>query len=98
MPRDPLISADDLADFLKTHAGWRVENGQLTRTYEHPTFLEGIAFVQKVAQAAETQDHHPDIDIRYRKVMLRLITHDSGGLTWRDTALAAAADDVNKSS
>lgn len=96
MPRDARISADDLDAFLRQHSNWRIEAGQLTRTYELPSFVAAIDFVGKVAQVAETQDHHPDIDVRYRKVTLRLITHDSGGLTWRDTSVASACDDLLK--
>ena len=43
---------------------------------------------------AERLDHHPDIDIRWRKVTLALVTHDAGGLTWRDSKLAAEADSL----
>ena len=95
MPRDrALATADELADFLKQHPRWRIEGGQLTRTFELGTFLDAIGFVQRVAQVAEEQDHHPDIDIRWRKVTLRLITHDAGGLTWRDVAVASACDEL----
>jgi len=93
MSRDTtLLSSDALAAFLASHPGWKVESGMLTRTFELPTFLEGISFVQRVAEAAEAADHHPDIDIRWRKVRLCLVTHDAGGLTTRDTDLAARAD------
>ena len=51
-------------------------------------------FVNRVADAAEAADHHPDIDIRYSKVTLGLVTHDAGGLTRRDVALAERADDL----
>ena len=67
-------------------------NGELSRTFEKPTFVDAIAFVRQVAELAEAQQHHPDIDIRYRKVTLKLVTHDAGGLTWRDTKLAADCD------
>ena len=93
MARDQtLLASDALNAFLAAHPAWKVEGGMLERTYEAPTFLEGIAFVQRVAQEAEAADHHPDIDIRWRKVTLRLVTHDAGGLTARDTALASKAD------
>lgn len=87
-----LLTAEALQTFLTQHPGWKHEGGMLRRTYEAPTFLAGIAFVNKVAQAAEAADHHPDIDIRWRKVTLALVTHDAGGLTWRDTKLAEAAE------
>ena len=87
-----LLTSDALQSFLSEHPGWKHEAGMLRRTYEAPTFLASIAFVSKVAQAAQAADHHPDIDIRWRKVTLALVTHDAGGLTWRDTQLAADAD------
>ena len=86
------LTAEALQTFLTQHPGWKHEGGMIRRTYEAPTFLAGIAFVNKVAQAAEAADHHPDIDIRWRKVTLALVTHDAGGLTSRDTKLADAAD------
>lgn len=82
-----------LDTFLKQHPAWRVEHGMLVRTYEAPTFLDGIAFVREVARLAEAVDHHPDIDIRWRKVTLRLVTHDAGNtITPKDTNLAAECD------
>jgi 4a-hydroxytetrahydrobiopterin dehydratase len=87
-----LLTSEALQSFLTGHPGWKHEGGMIRRTYEAPSFLEGIAFVEKVARAAEAADHHPDIDIRWRKVTLALVTHDAGGLTSRDTKLAAEAD------
>lgn len=86
------LKPEELQGFLTAHPEWKHEGGMLRRTYEAPTFLAGIDFVTRVARAAEAADHHPDIDIRWRKVTLALVTHDAGGLTWRDTKLAAEAD------
>lgn len=95
MARDQTtLTQAQLDDFLSAHTKWKVVNGQLERTYEWPAFLTGIAFVNEVAKLAEAADHHPDIDIRWRKVTLRLITHDAKGLTFRDTELAAKADAI----
>lgn len=87
-----LLTPNELQTFLAQHPEWKLEGDMIRRTYEAPTFLKGIDFVQRVAQAAEAADHHPDIDIRWRKVTLALVTHDAGGLTSRDTKLAAEAD------
>ncbi len=87
-----LLTPEALKQFLAEHPEWKHEGGMLRRTYEAPSFLEGIEFVNRVAKAAEAADHHPDIDIRWRKVTLALVTHDAGGLTWRDSKLAAEAD------
>ncbi len=86
------VSEAELRQFLETHPGWSVERGQLTRTFEAPSFLSGIAFVEQVARLAEAADHHPDIDIRWRKVTLRFVTHDAGNaITALDTRLAGEA-------
>ena len=93
MSRDKTQLTDaEVQSFLARSPGWRREGDEIVRTYELPTFPAAIAFVGKVAQIAEANDHHPDIDIRYRKVTLRLTTHDAGGLTWRDTQVAAECD------
>lgn len=86
------LSEDDLSKFLQSHPNWRQEEQSLTRDLEFPSFAEAIAYVNRVAQIAERHDHHPDIDIRYRKVRLRLTTHDAGGLTFRDPAVAAECE------
>jgi 4a-hydroxytetrahydrobiopterin dehydratase len=89
--RTPLAS-DALQTFLAGHPAWRVAGQELVRTYRFASFREAMAFVNRVAEIAEREDHHPDIDIRYREVTLRLTTHDAGGLTFRDPRLAALAD------
>lgn len=88
----PLPQAD-LDAFLARHPAWRVDAGALVRTYEATSFLDGIAFVDRVARLAEAADHHPDIDIRWRKVTLRFITHDAGNrISALDTRLAGECD------
>lgn len=68
--------------------GWARRGEVLTKTFTFPTFAEGIAFVQRVARAADAVSHHPDIDIRYTKVVCALSTHDAGGITSNDLSLA----------
>ena len=60
----------------------------IVKIYELPTFPDAITFVGRVAELAEAADHHPDIDIRYRKVRIALSTHDAGGITQKDFDLA----------
>ncbi len=64
------------------------------RTYECPSFADAIAFVVRIGFFAEAKDHHPDLDIRWRKVRVLFTTHDVGGLTDWDFELAAAIDGV----
>ena len=73
---------------------WSEVNGALERTFELNSFGEAIAFVNRVAALAETENHHPDIAIAYRKVTLRWTTHSTGGVTERDGELAARSDEL----
>ena len=68
--------------------GWVEIDDALERTFELPSFPEAIAFVNRVAELAEAEDHHPDVTISYTKVTLRWTTHSEGGITERDRALA----------
>jgi 4a-hydroxytetrahydrobiopterin dehydratase len=86
------LSSADITSRVKTVPGWKVESGELVRTFQFKDFLDSMAFVNKVADLAEEAGHHPDIDIRYNKVRLALVTHDVGGLTAKDFDLAARAD------
>ncbi len=72
--------------------GWKIERSALTRTYELPSFGEALSFVVRVGALAERRDHHPDIDIRYRKVTLRLFTHDANAITEKDVSFAQTLD------
>jgi 4a-hydroxytetrahydrobiopterin dehydratase len=71
---------------------WSERDGALERTLEFASFPDGIAFVNRLAQLAEQENHHPDIQISYRRVTVRWTTHSAGGITDRDRALAAATD------
>jgi 4a-hydroxytetrahydrobiopterin dehydratase len=77
---------------LATLPNWK-RNGQIiSRTYEFEDFPDAMKFVNNVAVLAEQAQHHPDIDVRWNKVTLALTTHDAGGLTEKDFALARACD------
>ena len=82
---------------LGSLAGWSRRGDALTRTYQFRNFAQSMEFVNRVAGLAESADHHPDIDIRYAKVTLTLSSHDSGGVTAKDIALAKAIDQVDES-
>ena len=90
------LAAAELEKFLAANQKWKVEGGRLQRTFEFPAFLTGIAFVQEIATIAEAQDHHPDLDIRWRKITVRLFTDDAKALTWRDVKLAEECERVVK--
>ncbi len=84
------MSDSEIESGLSSIPGWSYEDGQLTRSFAFDTFLGGIDFVGKAAQAAEAADHHPDIDIRYSTIKVAVSSHDVGGITDRDFKLAAA--------
>jgi len=74
--------------------GWVEADGALERTFELPSFPEAIAFVNRVAELAQAEDHHPDVTISYKKVTLRWTTHSEGGITERDRVLAVRSADL----
>ena len=74
--------------------GWSRRGAALTKTYKFATFKSGIDFVNRAAAVADRMDHHPDIDIRYTKIICTLSTHDAGGITQKDLNLAAELDQV----
>ncbi len=73
---------------LTTLPNWKLERGELVQTATFDDFKQAMKFVNHVADLAETAGHHPDIDIRYNKVRLALVTHDAGGITQNDISLA----------
>ena len=68
--------------------GWEEQENALVREFELPSFPAAIEFVDRLAELAEGEDHHPDIDIRYRKVTVRWTTHSQGGITEKDREMA----------
>jgi 4a-hydroxytetrahydrobiopterin dehydratase len=71
---------------------WQQHDQTISRTFRFADFAAAMKFVNGVADLAERACHHPDIDIRWNKVTLRLTTHDAGGLTGKDFDLAREAD------
>lgn len=82
------LSKRELASALEGLYGWSVQQGQLCKQYEYADFKLAMAFVNRIADAAEAADHHPDMDIRYNKVTVALSTHSEGGITRKDVDLA----------
>ena len=86
------LSNPEIKSRLITVPDWQVDAGELVRTFIFKDFRAALAFVNQVGEFAEKAGHHPDIDIRYNKVRLALVTHDAGGITPKDFDLAAAVD------
>jgi len=86
------LSDQEIKSRLVSVPDWQIESGELVRTFLFKDFRGSLKFVNEVGEVAEQAGHHPDIDIRYNKVRLALVTHDSGGITEKDFDLAARAD------
>jgi 4a-hydroxytetrahydrobiopterin dehydratase len=90
-----VLSAESVQESLRALPQWKLEGKEIVRHYQFPDFAAAMVFVNRVAEKAETAGHHPDIDIRYSKVRLALISHDQGGLTKRDMAMAKTIDSLD---
>jgi len=87
-PEMSTLSDEELAAALAELPGWQQEGDAIRRVYEFESSRDAMQFVYRVADLAEARNHHPDIDVRYRQVVLRLRSHDVGGVTSRDIGLA----------
>ena len=87
----PPLSSEEANTRLRSLPDWKIESGELVRTFQFKDFLGALDFVNQVGKLAEDEGHHPDIDIRYNRVRLALVTHDAGGLTTKDFDVAAGA-------
>ena len=87
------LTAQEIDTLLKQHPDWKLHEGKLIREWTFQNFVEAIAFVNKVAPLAEAAGHHPDIDIRYNRVLLALVSHDAGGITERDANMVRQISD-----
>jgi len=90
----PLLNNEQVTEKLAGLPLWQLAAPNIERTLTFADFPAAIAFVNRIAEAAEQANHHPDIDIRWNKVRLALSSHDAGGLTERDFLLAAAIDSL----
>jgi len=84
-----ILNKDQVHAALRSLPGWKLEGGALVRDNEFADFVSAFAFVTRLALMAEKEGHHPDVDIRYNKVRVALVSHDAGGITERDAAMAA---------
>jgi 4a-hydroxytetrahydrobiopterin dehydratase len=88
----PALSVEDANSRLRALPDWKIEAGELVRIFQFKDFRAALGFVNRVGELAEEAGHHPDVDIRYNRVRLGLVTHDAGGLTAKDFDLAARSD------
>jgi 4a-hydroxytetrahydrobiopterin dehydratase len=84
----PKMTETEIRNLLVDEPAWTLESGKLVRDWKFKDFVEAMLFVNRIATLAEAAGHHPDIDIRYNQVRLGLVSHDAGGVTQRDAAMA----------
>ena len=90
----PVLTDEQVDAAAKNLDGWERIDGALRRSVRFGAFLDGIDAVRRVAEYAEREDHHPDIDIRWRTVTFALVTHSEGGITDKDVQMAAQINEV----
>jgi 4a-hydroxytetrahydrobiopterin dehydratase len=90
----PILPPEAAQSRLSNLPGWQIESGELVRTFQFKDFVASLRFVNQVGELAEKAGHHPDIDIRYNRVRLALVTHDAGGITEKDFDLATQAQNL----
>jgi 4a-hydroxytetrahydrobiopterin dehydratase len=90
------LSGDEVKRAMADLPGWGVKEDALVKTYKHESFAEAIVFVNAVAHLAELANHHPDVDIRYSTIHVATTTHDQGGITEKDVALARSIDELRR--
>ena len=89
-----VMNGPEIEELLKGFSGWQNQDGALQKTYHNDSFLEAIAFVNRVAVAAEKLNHHPDFTIHYKQVTLRCWTHIKHAITRADIELVKAIESV----
>jgi 4a-hydroxytetrahydrobiopterin dehydratase len=89
-----VLDNDAIATGLASLSGWAREGDTIEKTFELASFPDAIAFVTRVGFLAEAANHHPDLDVRWRKVKVSLSTHSEGGITANDLDLAGEIEGV----
>jgi len=92
VPRPPRLSSEDAATALTDLPLWSGGVDGIERTLELPSFRAAVEAISMIADVAEEMDHHPDMDLRWTKVRVAVVTHSAGGLTELDLELARRGD------
>jgi 4a-hydroxytetrahydrobiopterin dehydratase len=89
-----LLSDIEIQRELSTLAGWSRKGNEITKTFQFDGFPAAVSFVQAIVPLAEGMNHHPDVDVRYNRVIIRLSTHDQGGVTKKDLSQARKIEEL----
>lgn len=88
----PKLNPDEITAKLRTLPEWELKGSAISKQYTFKEFMDGIRFINRIAEIAEQMDHHPDIAVNYRRITFTLSTHDQGGITEKDFKLADAIE------
>jgi 4a-hydroxytetrahydrobiopterin dehydratase len=86
------LNTDEITDRLRSLSGWEIKDGKLTKAYTFDDFMGAVHFVDRLAPVAESEGHHPDLQVGWGRVVVQLTSHDAGGLTAKDFKLASLID------
>lgn len=89
------LTDDEVAEGLRSIAGWTAADGKLSKRFEFANFAQSLAFVNKAGELAEAADHHPDIKMGWGYAEFEITTHDRGGITDFDFDLASKIDGIS---
>jgi 4a-hydroxytetrahydrobiopterin dehydratase len=89
-----LLDETEIQERIAQLSGWTLEGNEIKSVRKFKDFVEAIAFVNRLVDPAETAGHHPDLAISYNKVIVSLTSHDAGGLTEKDFAMAKTIDNL----
>ena len=87
-----LLPPDQVDQRSRHLPGWRLDGASIRKEFTFAGFPEAVAYVSRLVEPAEAADHHPDLEIHYRRVVVTFTTHSAGGLTVKDFAGAMAAE------
>ncbi|MFN2545145.1 MAG: 4a-hydroxytetrahydrobiopterin dehydratase [Actinomycetota bacterium] len=90
----PALSEEEIRAALADLPGWRHAKGELSKQFTFPTFMDAIAFIDRVAERADELNHHPDLENHYNHVRVGLHTWDEDAVTEKDVALAHQIETV----
>jgi 4a-hydroxytetrahydrobiopterin dehydratase len=90
----PPLTEGEYSELLKQIPGWKVADNRVAKQFNFKDFREAMKFVNKIAEVAENEGHHPDISIHYSQVIIELWTHAINGLSENDFIVAAKIDDL----
>lgn len=89
-----LLSPSEIKERASVLSNWTIVGSEIQCTRKFKDFIQAIEFVNKLVEPAEVAGHHPDLEISYNKVKIKLTTHDAGGLTQKDFDLARVISDI----